>query len=143
MLGIPERGAFPLGASARQEHWLDVVKTNGCITCHQLGNKATRTLSKNLGHVTSATQAWERRIQSGQAATQMVGAIGRIDTPRALKLFGDWTDRIAAGELPFAQPPRPQGLERNVVLSIWDWAGPKDYLHDEAATDRRKPTVNP
>ncbi|HEX9463025.1 MAG TPA: carboxypeptidase regulatory-like domain-containing protein, partial [Alphaproteobacteria bacterium] len=59
-----------------------------------------------------------------------------------LSLFGDWTDRIAAGALPFAQPPRPQGVERNVVISVWDWSGPKDYLHDEIATDRRNPTVN-
>ncbi len=143
MLGIPERGAFPLGPSPRQEHWLDVIKTDGCYTCHQLGNKATRTLPKNLGQHASSAAAWERRIQSGQAATQMVANIGRVDTARALKLFGDWTDRIAAGELPFAKPPRPQGVERNVVLSLWDWAGPKDYLHDEISTDRRKPTVNP
>jgi hypothetical protein len=26
----------------------------------------------------------------------------------------------AAGELPFAQPSRPRGLERNVVLTMWD-----------------------
>ncbi len=28
------------------------------------------------------------------------------------KYFGDWTDRIAKGELPHAKPPRPQGVER-------------------------------
>jgi hypothetical protein len=33
-------------------------------------------------------------------------------------LFADWTDRIAAGELPFARPERPQGVERNVVISM-------------------------
>jgi len=26
---------------------------------------------------------------------------------------------------------------------VWDWAGPKAYLHDEVATDKRNPTVNP
>jgi len=56
-------------------------------------------------------------------------------------MFADWTDRIAAGELPPA-PPRPQGLERNVVITEWDWADPKAYLHDEVSTDRRNPTVN-
>ena len=25
---------------------------------------------------------------------------------------------------------------------MWDWAGPKDYLHDEISTDRRDPRVN-
>ena len=37
---------------------------------------------------------------------------------------------------------RPQGVERNVVITLWDWAGPMDYLHDEVSTDRRNPTVN-
>ncbi|PYR21107.1 MAG: hypothetical protein DMF94_09245 [Acidobacteria bacterium] len=47
----------------------------------------------------------------------------------------------ARGELPVA-PPRPQGRERNVVITMWDWANPKVYLHDEIATDKRDPTVN-
>ena len=57
-------------------------------------------------------------------------------------MFADWTDRIAAGELPASQPARPQGVERNIVLTLWDWAGPKDYLHDEISTDKRNPRVN-
>ena len=56
-------------------------------------------------------------------------------------MFADWTDRIAAGEVPPA-PPRPQGQERNVVVTMWDWADPKAYLHDLVTTDRRNPTVN-
>jgi len=27
-------------------------------------------------------------------------------------------------------PSRPQGKERNVVVTLWDWADPKVYLHD-------------
>ena len=61
---------------------------------------------------------------------------------RALNLFADWTERIAAGELPFAQPARPQGVERNLVITMWDWATPTSYLHDEISTDKRNPTVN-
>jgi hypothetical protein len=57
------------------------------------------------------------------------------------EMFADWTDRIAAGEVPPA-PPRPQGIERNVVITMWDWADPKAYLHDLVSTDRRNPTVN-
>jgi len=57
-------------------------------------------------------------------------------------LFAEWTDRIAAGQLPASQPSRPQGAERNVVITLWDWATPKAYLHDEISTDKRNPTVN-
>jgi hypothetical protein len=151
MLKVPEKGEFP-GTGTKgngmpealksQAQWLDIVKTNGCYTCHQLGNKATRTIAKDFGHFKTSTEAWERRIQSGQAMTQMVNAIGRLDTQRALKLFAAWTDRIAAGELPASVPMRPQGVERNVVITLWDWAGPKDYLHDEISTDKRNPTIN-
>ncbi len=72
----------------------------------------------------------------------MTNNLGRLDVKRATALFADWTDRIAAGELPGEKPRRPQGVERNVVLTLWDWAGPKDYLHDEVSTDKRNPRVN-
>ncbi|HXO92295.1 MAG TPA: carboxypeptidase-like regulatory domain-containing protein, partial [Stellaceae bacterium] len=126
-----------------QAQWLSVIKTTNCIACHAIGTIGTRTIPKELGHFNSSADAWERRIQSGQAMTQMVTAINRLDSKLAFQLFGDWTDRIAKGELPFAQPPRPQGLERNVVLTLWDWSRPTAYLHDEISTDRRKPTLNP
>jgi hypothetical protein len=151
LLKIPAASEFP-GAGDKgngmpeslksQEQWLDVVKTDGCYTCHQLGDKATRTIPKELGTFASSTEAWERRIQSGQAMAQMASAIARLDTARALSLFANWTDRIAGGELPFAQPQRPQGLERNIVITMWDWATPTTYLHDETSTDKRNPTIN-
>jgi len=126
-----------------QAQWLSVIKTTNCIACHAIGTIGTRTIPKELGHFNSSAEAWERRIQSGQAMTGMVNAINRLDSKLAFELFGDWTDRIAKGELPFAQPPRPQGVERNVVLTLWDWSRPTAYMHDEISTDRRKPTLNP
>src|SRR5207253_2217136 len=83
------------------------------------------------------------RIQSGQALIQMTTALGRLGNARGLKEFAAWTDRIAAGELPASKPARPQGIERNVVLTLWDWAGPKEYLHDVISTDKRNPRLNP
>ena len=44
--------------------------------------------------------------------------------------------------MPHAKPQRPQGIERNVVITTWDWADDKHYLHDEISTDKRNPTVN-
>jgi hypothetical protein len=151
MLKVPDKSEFPgTGPNGNgmpthlksQAQWLDVVKTDGCYTCHQLGNKATRTIPKELGEFTSSEAAWARRLTSGQAMTAMVNALSRIDSQRAVQLFAEWTDRIAAGELPASQPSRPQGVERNVVITVWDWASPKAYLHDEIATDKRYPTIN-
>jgi hypothetical protein len=142
MLGIPEKGEFPIGNAASQEQWLNVVKTNGCITCHALGNAATRTVPRALGKFAASPDAWARRIASGQAMTQMAAAAGRADAQRLLRQFADWTDRVAQGELPFDRPARPQGVERNLVLTLWDWSDEKAYLHDEISTDRRHPTVN-
>ncbi len=151
MLKIPEKDLFP-GTGAKgngmperlknQAEWLSGVKTLGCLSCHAIGTQGTRTIPKELGHFNSSAEAWGRRIASGQAMTQMTTALGRLDPARALALWGDWTDRIAAGELPFAKPQRPQGVERNIVLTLWDWSTPTGYLHDLIGTDRRKPTVN-
>ena len=151
MLKIPEKSEFP-GTGAKgngmpetlksQGEWLNVVKTNGCIACHQMGNSATRTIPQAFAHITPSVEAWRRRITAGQAMTQMVTGLGRLEPQRALTLFADWSDRIAAGELPATKPPRPQGVERNVVLTLWDWSSPTAYLHDEISTDKRKPTVN-
>ena len=151
MLGIPDKSLFPgtgekgngMPTSQKsQAFWVDTMKSNGCVGCHQLGNEATRTIPKELGQFESSSEAWTRRIQSGQASESMVTQLGRLDVPRAIGLFGDWTDRIAKGELPPEQPPRPQGVERNVVVTVWDWSDPKAYMHDEISTDKRTPTLN-
>jgi hypothetical protein len=141
MLKTPAKNEFPLGNAKSQIEWLNVTKTNGCYGCHALGNKATRTIPSVFGDM-SSEDAWGRRILSGQAMNNMANSIGRVDAQRALKLYADWTDRIAAGELPAAKPPRPQGKERNVVITQWDFSDPKHYLHDITATDKRKPTIN-
>ena len=151
LLTIPDKTEFPgtgpqgngMPVALRtQSNWLAGIKTDGCVGCHQLGNTATRTFPASLGRFDSSYSAWVRRVQSGQASEQMARNMGRLDTQRAFKLFADWTDRIAAGELPFEKPQRPQGVERNIVVTVWDWGSPKMYLHDEIATDRRRPTVN-
>jgi len=151
MLKIPDKSLFPgtgekgngMPVAAKSQHqWLDTVKTNGCVGCHQMGNQATRTIPKEFADLKSSLGAWQRRILSGQAMTSMTTQIARFDGGRALQLYADWTDRIAAGELPFAKPERPKGVERNIVITMWDWSRPTFYLHDEITTDRRNPTIN-
>jgi len=147
---VPDKSEFP-GTGPKgngispdmktQEQWLHIMKTDSCWSCHQLGDKATREIPAALGKFDSSAAAWARRIQSGQAGNNMIHGITQLGAERAFKMFGDWTDRIGAGELP-PKPPRPQGIERNVVISEWDWADPKAYLHDEIATDKDDPTFN-
>jgi len=150
LLKVPDKGEFPgtgptgNGISAgisSQAEWLRTIKSGGCLACHALGTRATRELSPALGHFESSVAAWQRRVQSGQAGTDMMRTLNTLGSKRALEMFSDWTDRVAAGEVPPA-PPRPTGLERNVVITEWDWADPKAYLHDEVSTDRRNPTLN-
>ena len=143
LLRVPGADEFPLPRIKSQGDWLNIVKSGACQSCHALGTPGTRTISKALGEFKNASEAWARRLQSGGAQMFMARDIGRLDTDRALKLFGDWTDHIAAGELPFAKPTRPQGIERNVVITTWDWSRPTAYLHDVVSTDRRNPRLNP
>jgi hypothetical protein len=134
--------ANPMAPSVkRQAEWLQILKSGGCWSCHQLGSKGTREIPQALGTFESSTAAWTRRLQSGQAGGQMMGTLSQFGAQRGLAMFADWTDRIAAGAVP-PSPPRPQGIERNVVITEWDWADPKAYLHDEVSTDRRNPTLN-
>ena len=150
LLQVPEQSEFPgtgpdgngLSTSLQnQAQLLRLLKSGSCTACHQLGTKGTREIPPALGHIENSVAAWERRLQSGQAGRSMIGLVNFLGTEPILAMFADWTDRIAAGEVPPA-PPRPEGIERNVVITQWDWADPKAYLHDVASTDRRDPAVN-
>jgi len=141
MLKTPESAEIARLPGGRNAY-LMWIKNMGCIGCHQIGNLATRTLPAGLGKFDSSQAAWLRRISSGQAGSQMVGLAQGLLGGVPLKYLADWSDRIAAGELPAAKPARPAGAERNVVATVRDWADPKSYLHDLSGTDRRHPTVN-
>ena len=142
MMHVPAAHEFPLPKIKSQGEWLNIIKTGACQSCHALGTPGTRTISTALGVFPNSAEAWQRRLRSGQASALMARDITRLDTQRALQMFGDWTDRIAAGELPFAKPDRPRGLERNVVVTQWDWGSQRAYLHDAISTDPRNPRVN-
>ena len=150
LLEVPPASDFP-GTGPRgngigvtmltQADWVDRLK-DGCQLCHQLGNQATREMPMlDLDEFDSAVEAWDYRIRAGRSGPAMAVEINRLGRSRAIQLYADWSDRIAAGELPPA-PPRPQGRERNVVLSMWAWGHPRGMVHDEVTTDKRNPTLN-
>jgi hypothetical protein len=152
LLNLPAKSEFPgtgpkgngiSEAMRTQAHWINHVKTSSCTPCHQMGNKATREIPKSLGVFDSSVAAWDARLRSGiDGAANMYAYTNRFGRERVLGMFADWTDRIAAGEYPREAPPRPQGVERNVVITQWDWADPREYFHDAVASDKRNPTVN-
>src|ERR1700732_2703879 len=86
LLEIPKKEDFPgtgdpgNGISPKiknQGQWRDVVKTDVCETCHQLGNKYTRTIPAAFSNLDPA-QAWQRRVQSGEAGPLMIESLTRL-----------------------------------------------------------------
>jgi len=150
LLEVPDKGQFPgTGPDGNgispdlhsQQQWIDVMK-QGCQLCHQLGNKLTRGISHMRDmNFDSTLAAWDHRIQAGIRGGFMTRTMDRFGREKGLEMYGDWTDRIATGEVP-AAPERPRGLERNVVITLWDWGNETAYIHDEITTDKRNPTIN-
>jgi len=125
---------IPKGTHSPQDFALE---TKACYSCHQVGTRATRVIAK--GPQISSLEAWDLHTAMGPNGANMSGVFKRFGEQR--KAFADWTDRIAAGAYPEA-PPRPTGVERNLVISMWDWAEPTSRRSDAAGTDERTPTLN-
>jgi hypothetical protein len=147
LMQVPPKAAFPMagvpGAPQgvqTQADWVSAYKRCAGV-CHQMGNKVTREINPAMGKFDSTIAAWDYRIRMGQVGSNMLRSVTALGKERALSIYADWTDRIAAGEVP-ETPPRPSGVERNLVLTMWDVGRPVTFLHDTYATDKRNPTVN-
>lgn len=126
-----------------QAHWIYTLKSN-CNFCHQLGNALTRDVThveKAHPDAKTSVEAWEWRLGTGVRGNSMYTALTQMGKTESLKTFASWSDRIAAGEVPPA-PPRPKGVERNVVVTLWDVGDDHSFMHDQISTDKQKPTVN-
>ena len=121
---------------AAQEQFQQTMKE--CYDCHQLGNKATREFQTYVQGTTSL-EKWINRTKYGPSGPSMSSFFARYGDAR--QNFADWTDRIAKGESPTATPPRPRGIERNLVISLWDWGSAIDGRADNAAADLRNPRI--
>lgn len=136
LLQVPPKSDFPIKSIQTQEQWIDTMKLSTLLVW-QMGDKATRELPERLGKFSSQTEAWQKLVTKDESPVN-VGRMG----DRGISMFADWTDRIAQGEYPKEAPPRPQGVERNVVISEWDWSDKIGFVHDEIATDKRSPSLN-
>jgi hypothetical protein len=150
MMKIPDKSEFggkgKIPERLTQNEYLNLTKSNGCANCHSIGQRSMRTFPSNVPHpygkFANSQELWFRRIQSGQGGVPMFSTVMKEMGGAPLPYLADWTDRIAKGELPHTKPLRPQGVERNIVVTTWDWLDDKHYLHDLIASDRRFPTVN-
>src|SRR5262245_41416024 len=142
------RGAGPKGSGIgvgmlTQNHWINSLKSD-CNFCHQLGSAITRTVDhvfKQKSGLKTAVDAWEWRLGTGVGGDSMYAALLKQGRDPSLKVFADSTERIAKGDVPPA-PPRPRGVERNVVVTLWDWGTDRSFIHAEMSTDKRNPGVN-
>ena len=113
-----------------QTAWLSQFKLS-CNFCHQIGSAATRFPHRSLFD------------QGLQKAATMNDISKELNRELLLQVLGSFAERIAAGETPSETPPRPQGVERNFVITQWGWGGRYTYAHDETATDKRNPYLYP
>jgi hypothetical protein len=158
LLRVPPESAFPgtgpegNGISPKmrtQQDWIGHLKEN-CQFCHQIGSKVTRELE-----AANSVEAWDQRVQKERDPDDayrgdnkkavanknfMGNSMSGFGRQQGLKMFADWTDRIAQGAIPAMAPPRPAGIERNAVITLYDFG--ELFIHDSSASDKRNPTVN-
>src|SRR5258705_7158833 len=127
MIKAPSKEELP-DEYKSQEHWLAALRGGG-NQCHQPGVTAMRGFH--------TPELWDFYIKKNSG---MNAAANRLGRPLLLKTLADWSMRIKAGEVPQA-PPRPTGIERNFVVTQWDWGFPESFVHDNLSTDKRNPTL--
>jgi hypothetical protein len=142
---FPGNGSNGLSAGMlTQNHWINSLKSD-CNFCHQLGNQLTRTVDhvfKAKPELKTHAEAWEWRLGTGVRGNGMLGVLNNAQgKDRSLRVYADWTERVAKGEVPPA-PSRPRGVERNLVVTLWDVGDDHSFMHDEVSTDKNRPTVN-
>jgi streptogramin lyase len=113
-----------------QDEWIAAMKLS-CDLCHQTGIKEVRS------HTSAAEfdAAW-------RLAPVMSAAADRLGRMALAKSMAEWGAQIDSGEVP-PTPPRPAGIERNIVITSWQWGEWNGYFHDEISTDKRNPTLYP
>lgn len=123
--GIPE-------AMLTGQHFVEQMKEK-CLFCHQVGTATTR----KTAPPDNSVKAWDMRMQRWPQMHSESRRLGQ----RGLEMLAQWTDAIAAGNTPREKPKRPEGVERNIVVTVIGW-GKESWLHDQTSSDRLAPTTN-
>ena len=140
MLQIPSADQFggkgsDIPANLKQTDWLNPMKNNGCVGCHQLGQLSTRTIPAAFASPSHRNSAWMRRVQSGQAGPADARPAASASGNAPFKHFGDGPIASPRASCRTRSRTRPQGVERNIVVTLRDWMNEKHYLHDLIASD--------
>lgn len=126
---LPSIQELPKGYTSPAQ-WLSAFKV-ACHTCHQIGGELTRLRTK--------PEEWDAAFRRAGQMNRVADQLGREMLKKHLV---DWTSRIAGGEHPPA-PPRPAGVERNVVITQWEWGKWNSFMHGTRSTDKRNPRLYP
>ena len=110
--------------------WMTDFKLT-CMLCHQFGSVATR--------AGATPEFFEKGLKKSNV---MNAGVERLGGDKFIAALADWGKRIKGGEVPKETPPRPEGIERNLVVTQWEFGDNFTYAHDEIATDKRTPTLN-
>ncbi len=111
-----------------QTAWLSQFQLT-CNLCHQTGSTATRFPHRAL---------YDYGLRKAGTMNDLAKELNR---ELLMDVLGSFAERIAAGETPAEAPPRPQGIERNFVITQWAWGDRYTYVHDMVSTDKRNPNL--
>ena len=137
-------------AAGYRDHWAPVLRHLAAPVVDELLARRPRAvvdLGCGTGAIAAIFAEAGAHVTGVDATPEMLAhvdasPVGRATGVDATPAASAGIDRIAAGELPFAKPERPRGIERNIVITQWDWGSPTAYLHDAISADPRNPRVN-
>ena len=74
MLKIPDASQFgkkdgDILDKVKQTDWLNLMKNNGCVGCHQIGELSTRTFPPGLGEFSSHAEHGSAALRRGNRAS--------------------------------------------------------------------------
>lgn len=136
LLPLPEPGEFGGGegtdvspAVSSQGEWAGKINLD-CMLCHQIGGPLTRIPTEG------GYDAGLKKVARMQNASFGFGRESLLDA------LEDWGQSVVLGESVPETPARPQGMERNIVVTQWEMGDIYNFSHDLITTDRRQPTTN-